>query len=76
MSRDSIVYRDLSLEATVSQRLSTYDLSLRDPQLHEHARAQYRHALDHIVELTTRWRDAGHIQQTPTLKPLPQQSFR
>jgi BetI-type transcriptional repressor, C-terminal len=41
--------------------LQTWAEALRDPQLHEHARARYRGALDHIVELTTRWRDAGHI---------------
>jgi hypothetical protein len=41
--------------------VQTWAEALRDPQLHEHARARYRDALDHIVELTTRWRDAGHI---------------
>ena len=41
--------------------LQTWAEALRDPQLHGHARARYRDALDHIVELTTRWRDDGHI---------------
>jgi AcrR family transcriptional regulator len=35
--------------------------SLRDPVLHDHTRGCYRDALDHIAELTARWRDAGHI---------------
>ena len=41
--------------------VQTWAEALRDPQLHGHARAQYRDALDHIVELATRWRDAGDI---------------
>jgi AcrR family transcriptional regulator len=41
--------------------LQTWAEALRDPVLHEHARANYRDALDHIVELATRWRDAGQI---------------
>ena len=41
--------------------VQTWAEALRDPQLHGHARARYRDALDRIVELTTRWRDAGHI---------------
>src|ERR1700739_3310727 len=41
--------------------LQTWAEALRDPVLHEHARASYRDALDHIVELAACWRDAGHI---------------
>jgi AcrR family transcriptional regulator len=41
--------------------LQTWAEALRDPVLHEHARASYRDALGHVGELATRWRDAGHI---------------
>ena len=41
--------------------VQTWAEALRDQQLHGHARARYRDALDHIVGLTMRWRDAGHI---------------
>jgi hypothetical protein len=41
--------------------LQTWAEALRDPVLHEHARASYLDTLDHIAELTARWRDAGHI---------------
>jgi hypothetical protein len=34
--------------------LQTWAEALRDPQLHVHAQARYRDALDHIVELATR----------------------
>jgi AcrR family transcriptional regulator len=39
----------------------TWAEALRDPVLHEHARASYRDALDNIAELAARWRDAGYI---------------
>jgi AcrR family transcriptional regulator len=41
--------------------LQTWAEALRDPVLHEHARASYRDTLDHIGKLTAYWRDAGHI---------------
>jgi AcrR family transcriptional regulator len=41
--------------------LQTWAEALRDPALHEHARASYRDALDHIAELAACWRDAGHM---------------
>jgi AcrR family transcriptional regulator len=41
--------------------LQTWAEALRDPILHEHARARYLDTLDHIAELAARWRDAGHI---------------
>ena len=41
--------------------LQTWAEALRDPVLHEHARASYRDALDNIAELAVRWRDAGYI---------------
>jgi BetI-type transcriptional repressor, C-terminal len=41
--------------------VQTWAEALRDPVLHEHARANYRNALDHIAELAGRWRDAGYI---------------
>jgi len=41
--------------------LQTWAEALRDPVLHEHARASYRDALYQIAVLTARWRDAGYI---------------
>jgi AcrR family transcriptional regulator len=41
--------------------LQTWAEALRDPVLHEHARASYREAQADIVELAARWRDAGYI---------------
>ena len=41
--------------------LQTWAEALRDPVLHEHARASYRDALDQIAVLTARWRDAGYL---------------
>jgi len=41
--------------------LQTWAEALRDPALHEHARASYRDALGHVGDLATRWRDAGQI---------------
>ena len=41
--------------------LQTWAEALRDPVLHEHARASYREAQAHIIELAARWRDAGYI---------------
>src|ERR1700719_4766513 len=41
--------------------LQTWAEALRDPALHEHARASYREAQADIVELAARWRDAGYI---------------
>lgn len=41
--------------------LQTWAEALRDPVLHEHARASYRDALDQIAALAGRWRDAGYL---------------
>src|SRR3984893_6603710 len=41
--------------------LQTWAEALRDPVLHEHARASYRDALDQIAVLTGRWRGEGYI---------------
>jgi AcrR family transcriptional regulator len=41
--------------------LQTWAEALRDPVLHEHARASYREAQADIIELAARWRDAGYI---------------
>ena len=41
--------------------LQTWAEALRDPVLHKHARASYREAQAHIIELAARWRDAGYI---------------
>jgi AcrR family transcriptional regulator len=41
--------------------LQTWAEALRDPILHEHARACYRAVLDNIAGLAVRWRDAGYI---------------
>jgi AcrR family transcriptional regulator len=41
--------------------LQTWAEALRDPVLHEHARASYREAQADIAELAARWRDAGDI---------------
>jgi AcrR family transcriptional regulator len=41
--------------------LQTWAEALRDPVLHEYARASYREAQADIVELAARWRDAGYI---------------
>jgi len=41
--------------------LQTWAEALRDPVLHEHARASYRDALDQIAVLAGRWRDAGYL---------------
>src|SRR6201998_4089233 len=41
--------------------LQTWAEALRDPVLHEHARASYREAQAHITALTGRWRDAGYL---------------
>ena len=41
--------------------LQTWAEALRDPVLHEHARASYRDTLDQIAVLTARWRDDGHL---------------
>ena len=40
--------------------LQTWAEALRDPVLHEHARASYRDALYQIAVLTERWRVAGY----------------
>jgi hypothetical protein len=41
--------------------LQTWAEALRDPVLHEHARASYRDALDQIAVLAGRWRVAGYL---------------
>jgi len=41
--------------------LQTWAEALRDPVLHEHARASYREAQADIAKLAARWRDAGYI---------------
>jgi AcrR family transcriptional regulator len=50
--------------------LHTWAEALRDPLLHEHARASYRDALDHIAELAARWRDAGQIPANADTKAV------
>ncbi|MDT5291230.1 MAG: hypothetical protein QOF88_6119, partial [Mycobacterium sp.] len=41
--------------------LQTWAEALRDPILHQRARALYLQTLDHIAELAGRWRDEGYI---------------
>jgi AcrR family transcriptional regulator len=44
--------------------------ALRDPVLREHARPRYLDALDHIVKLAARWRDAGYIPSDADTKAV------
>jgi AcrR family transcriptional regulator len=41
--------------------LQTWAEALRDPILHQRARALYLQTLDHIAALAARWRDAGYL---------------
>jgi AcrR family transcriptional regulator len=41
--------------------LQTWAEALRDPLLHDHARARYLDALEHIARLVACWRDAGFV---------------
>jgi AcrR family transcriptional regulator len=41
--------------------LQTWAEALRDPVLHDHARARYLDTLEHIARLAACWRDAGLI---------------
>jgi AcrR family transcriptional regulator len=50
--------------------LQTWAEALRDPVLHQHSRASYRDALEYIIELATRWRDAGQIPANADTKAV------